>query len=251
MGGNGTETLFSQVQRLFERTYSGAGVNLELCLIGAERCRALTSLAGPEAAELHPAARTFLRRSREDLHVAIYYSPTLIEHLEREDPRRVLSDSNIHALIMFVEEINHALHAALCFLRGQRQVEGEDFARNLELQGQVDTYLLLLFFAGGLRGLRRVPEPDRAWIRERLFGPRTGSAYRSAILRQRYGETREQARRFADFLDTLAPLERLAELRAFHHLDYGGKLARIADLPAATALPASGQAGPEAETDRP
>jgi hypothetical protein len=223
-------TLFSQVQGLFERTYSPAGFNLETCLIGPERCGVLSRLAGPLAEELHPAARTFLRRSRGDLHVAIYYSPGLIERLEREDPRRVLSESNIHALIMFVEELNHALHAALCFLRGESRVEDEDFARNLELQGQVDTYLLLLFFAAGLRGCRRVPEADREWLKARLFGDQIATDFKSAVLQERYGETRREAATYAEFLDTLEGLPRLAEVRAFHQLDYAGKRARIAEI---------------------
>src|SRR5689334_24364696 len=56
-------------------------------------------------------------------------------------PRAGLSDHNIRSLIVFVEELNHALHAALDFKSGRHQIDSEDFARNLELQAQVDTYL--------------------------------------------------------------------------------------------------------------
>ena len=225
-----TQTLFSQVQGLFERTYSVVGMNLESCLIGPERCHALSRLAGPLADDLNPAARTFLRRSGSDLHLAIYYSPGLIERLEREDPRQVLSDTNIQALIMFVEELNHALHAALCFLRGEAQVDDEAFARNLELQGQIDTYLLLLFFTAGLRGCRRVPPEDRAWLKDRLFAAQSSENYATEELRERYRETRHWAARYADYLDTMEGLARLAEVRAFHHLDYTGKLRRVREV---------------------
>ncbi len=78
--------------------------------------------------------------------MGIYYSKWLIEQLERHDPRSGLSNNNIGSLIMFVEEINHALHAALQFKAGLRRIDSEDFARNLELQGMVDTYLVLLLF---------------------------------------------------------------------------------------------------------
>src|SRR5580692_9584728 len=142
------KTFFSEVQRLFERTYAAVGINLEECLIDRARCSQLTKLAGASARELSELARTFLRTSDDRLYVGIYYSKWLIEQLERNDPRGGLSNSNIRSLIMFVEEINHALHAALQFKAGLRRIDSEDFARNLELQGLVDTYLV----SGAARG---------------------------------------------------------------------------------------------------
>ena len=142
------ETLFSQIQRLFELTYAQVGINLEDCLIDRTRCAQLSMLAGRPSVELSESARTFLRRACDQLYVGIYYSRWLIEQLEEHDPRAGLGDRNIRSLIMFVEELNHALHAALQFKRGVRQITSEDFARNLELQAQVDTYLVLLLFVG-------------------------------------------------------------------------------------------------------
>ena len=132
------ETLFSQIQRLFERTYAQVGINLEDCLIDRSRCAQLSVLAGKSARELSELARTFLRQAGDQLYVGIYYSRWLIEQLEQHDPRAGLGDRNIRSLIMFVEEINHALHAALQFKCGSREIASEDFARNLELQAQVD-----------------------------------------------------------------------------------------------------------------
>jgi hypothetical protein len=125
-----SETLFSQIQRVFERTYAQVGINLEDCLIDRKRCAQLSALAGASARELSDLARTFLRRADDRLYVGIYYSGWLIEQLERHDPRAGLSDRNIRSLIMFVEEINHALHAALEFKNGRREIGTEDFARN-------------------------------------------------------------------------------------------------------------------------
>ena len=139
-------TLFSEIQRLFERTYAAVGINLEDCLIDRQRCGQLSRLAGASARELSELARTFLCTVDGQLHVGIYYSRWLIEQLERHDPRAGLNDANIRSLIAFVEEINHALHAALQFQAGHRAIGSEDFARNLELQAQVDTYLVLLLF---------------------------------------------------------------------------------------------------------
>ena len=44
-----TETLFSQIQKLFERTYAEVGINLESCLIDRPRCAQLSILAGRSA----------------------------------------------------------------------------------------------------------------------------------------------------------------------------------------------------------
>src|SRR6201984_3761600 len=163
------ETLFSQIQKLFERTYAQVGINLEDCLIDRTRCAQLSILAGKTARELSELARTFLRAADDQLYVGIYYSRWLIEQLEAHDPRAGLTDRNIRSLITFVEEINHALHSALQFQHGAREITSEDFARNLELQAQVDTYLVLLLFVAFFRKTQRVSRTDRNWLRFPLF----------------------------------------------------------------------------------
>jgi len=67
------ETLFSQIQKLFERTYAQVGINLEDCLIDRKRCAQLSILAGKSARELSDLARTFLRQTGDQLYVGIYY----------------------------------------------------------------------------------------------------------------------------------------------------------------------------------
>ena len=158
-------TLFSQIQNLFERTYAQVGINLEDCLIDRHRCGQLSRLAGASARELSELARTFLRCSGDQLFVGIYYSSWLIEQLEKHDPRAGLTNENIRSLIVFVEEINHALHAALHFKSGVREIHSEDFARNLELQARVDTYLVLLLFVAFFRKTQKISRADRRWLR--------------------------------------------------------------------------------------
>src|SRR5207302_9454713 len=102
------ETLFSQIQKLFERTYAQVGINLEDCLIDRTRCVQLSVLAEKSARELNELARTFLRRAGDQLYVGIYYSRWLIEQLELHDPRAVLGDLNIRLLITFVVDLTHA-----------------------------------------------------------------------------------------------------------------------------------------------
>jgi hypothetical protein len=224
------ETLFSQIQKLLERTYAQIGVNLEDCLIDRERCKQLSILAGRSARELSELARTFLRHADDRLYVGIYYSRWLIEQLERHDPRAALGDHNIRSLIVFVEEINHALHAALQFKNGAREIASENFARNLELQGQVDTYLVLLLFVAFFRKTQRVSRMDRRWLRFHLFARQCPEAFRDENLRGRYLETSELAASYTQFLDSLNAMRRVEEIRAFRSLDYAEKKRRILAL---------------------
>jgi hypothetical protein len=215
---------------LFERTYAQVGINLEDCLIDRDRCRQLSLLAGASARELSELARTFLRCADDQLYVGIYYSRWLIEQLERHDPRAGLTDRNIRSLIVFVEEINHALHAALQFKSGQREIASEDFARNLELQAQVDTYLVLLLFVAFFRKTQRVARTDRRWLRFHLFARQCPNLFQDKNLRGRYLETNELAATYTQYLDTLNGMRRLEEIRVFRSLDYGAKKARILAL---------------------
>lgn len=230
------ETLFSQIQKLFERTYAQVGINLEDCLIDRHRCRQLSILAGKSARELSELARTFLRAADNRLYVGIYYSRWLIEQLEQHDPRAGLSDRNIRSLISFVEEINHALHAALQFKSGARAIDSEDFVRNLELQAQVDTYLVLLLFVAFFRKTQRVSRTDRRWLRLHLFERQCPAAFRDRNLRARYLETTGLASSYTRYLDTLNGMRRLDEIRRFQSLDYSNKKKRILALPAGEIL---------------
>ena len=223
-------TLFSEIQRLFERTYVQVGINLEDCLIDRQRCGQLSRAAGASARELSELARTFLRKSHDRLHIGIYYSRWLIEQLEKHDPRKGVTDENIRCLIAFVEEINHALHAAIQFQRGVREIASEDFARNLELQAQVDTYLVLLLFVAFFRKTQKVSRTDRRWLRFHLFSRHTPHAYADANLRGRYLETTELAEQYTLFLDALNGARRVDEIRLFHALDYQAKKQHILAL---------------------
>jgi hypothetical protein len=223
-------TLFSEIQRLLERTYASVGLNLEECLIDRGRCRQLSALAGAQANELSMLARTFLRAADGRLRVGIYYSSWLIEQLENHDPRTGLSDSNIKALIAFVEEINHALHAALQFQRGEAPNRHEDYARNLELQAQVDTYLVLLLFVAFFRSPEKITRADRKWLRFHMFDSRHKRSFRDRTIFARYAETTLLAKSYTRYLEGLAASRRLEEIRLFHALEYDRKRARILAL---------------------
>jgi len=214
------------------------GINLEDCLIDQRRCAQLTRAAGASARELSELARTFLRRADDQLYVGIYYSRWLIDQLEKHDPRSGLNNANIRSLIAFVEEINHALHAALQFKQGDRAIESEDYARNLELQAQVDTYLVLLLFVAFFRKTQKVSRTDRRWLRFHLFASQDLAAFRCENLRGRYLETTELASSYTHYLDTLNGVRRLDEIRMFRSLDYPGKKTHVLAL--MDAKPAAG-----------
>ena len=159
----------------------------------------LSRLAGANARELErtrphipaPGGRPALRR-----HLLF----ALADRTARSGTIRApgLSDRNIRSLIAFVEEINHALHAALQFKKGEREIASEDFARNLELQARVDTYLVLLLFVAFFRKTQRVSRTDRRWLRFHLFAAENPGAFQSTNLRSRYLESTELAARYAE-----------------------------------------------------
>lgn len=230
--GPGDSSLLRQIQQLFERTYSSIGVNLEDCLIDRRRCHHLTKLAGARAAELQETAKTFLRVANGNLHVGIYYSGWLIEQLENHDPRAGIGSENIRELIVFVEEINHAMHAALGFQRGESSIRSEEYARNLELQASVDTYLVLLLFVAFFRKPGPVTLRDRKWIRFHLFHRQNQRPFHDPCLRARYQETTMLAARYTKYLESLQASRRVEEIRVFHALPYPEKRGHILCLSA-------------------
>lgn len=227
------KTLFSEIQALFERTYANVGINLEDCLIDSRRSRQLAALAGAQARELAEHARTFLRATDSgQLRIGIYYSQWLIQQLERHDPRAGLSDQNIRELIAFIEEINHALHAAIQFREGSVPSRDENYVRNLELQASVDTWLVLMLFMAFFRRPGTLTRLDRKWLRFHLFGSRNPAAYTDRTLRARYAETTLLAKRYTRFLESLSAARRIEEIRRFHALPYEQKRAHILALKA-------------------
>ncbi len=216
-------TLLREIQLLLERTYASIPVNLEHCLIGESRCASLTRLAGPAAADLAPGGRTFLRQEGDALHLAIFYAAPLIAELESNDPRLVLNERNIAPLITFIEEIAHGVQAALLFLEGERAIDTEAYARNLETQARVDTYLVLSKFAQLLGG-GDIPRRVGAWLRRQVFddGHRR---FRNARLRRRYQVTQQCARDFLRRLRRLPVSERVSVLRAFRAMNWAEKQA--------------------------
>ena len=222
-------TLLRQIQNLLERTYTPTGINLEDFLIGRQRCTELTHLAGPMARDLSVDGRTFLRVINGHLYIAIYYHPWVIQILEQHPPFAELSGKNIRALIVFLEELNHAVHAALRFLEHRLQIESESLMCDLELQAKVDTYLSLKLIGTALRKRRRLTKKHERWLQSCLFKSESFQ-YQHGVLRYRYRETNRLALRLARHLDQLKPSRRIAFIRQFRPLSFEQKRACIQSL---------------------
>lgn len=218
-------TLLAEVQRLFERTYGReAGVDLEACVVGPRRCAELAARSGPVAAEMSAWARFFYYVEDANLRLALFYADEMIDTLERRDPRKALTESNVLPLLVFAEEASHALHTTYAFTDGgPARVAGEEFLAELELLARVDAYLLLRHVVrahGAALG-----EKDLAWVRHEALD-RWNVPYDDPRLAERYGGAVRLAAAFVARLEDVAPPRRLAELRAFRALSMAEKRAR-------------------------
>ncbi|MBD3274838.1 MAG: hypothetical protein GF372_05975 [Candidatus Marinimicrobia bacterium] len=224
-------TLLHQIQEITERTYQElSGIKLEEFIIGRQRFTRLTDLARSDVSQLSDIARTFLRVNEDRLYMAIYYSDPMIRVLEKYDPRQGLHEKNIHAFTVFVEELNHAIHAALKFAAGDTDISNEIFIRDLELLAKVDCYNILKFFLAYFNDSRQLEDWDRLWLRHHLFD--TGDySYDSTMIRDRYFETNFLGDKYTRFLDGLKPENRGGEIRRFRSMNYLQKKDYILLLP--------------------
>jgi hypothetical protein len=219
-------TLLREIQTLLERTYAPVPINLETCLIGESRCAVLNRMAGESALHLAPAGRTFLRQAGDSLYVAIFYSRPVIAELEANDPRVALNERNISPLITFIEEIAHGVQAALLFHEGERAIDTETYARNLETQARIDTYLVLSKFAHLLCGKGKIPPSVGAWLRRQVFD-KSYRRFGNPRLRTRYGAAQKCALAFLRRLRRVPLDSRHDTLRHFRTLSWTDKLAFV------------------------
>ncbi|RMF59409.1 MAG: hypothetical protein D6743_16395 [Calditrichaeota bacterium] len=224
-------SLLKELQHYIESIYGeNSGVNLEEFVVGETRFTALDRQAGPESRELSDLARIFLRQQEGKLYMAIYFSRPVISLLERNDPRRGLSEHNIHPFIVFIEEVNHALHAAIKFLAGDREIKSEHFIRDLELLAKIDTYYILKCFLAYFNRSKQLENFDRLWLRYHLF-ERASFQYQNPKLSERYFETNRLGEKYIRYLDALPQQHRVDEMRRFRSLSYPVKARYISMLP--------------------
>lgn len=222
-------TLLREIQVLLERTYGATGVNFEQFLLSPQRCQALSELAGATAAQISDLGRVFLRILDGNLRMGIYYDARVIEALEGNSPSYGVNDDNILPFMVFLEELDHAVHAALKFRDGVRDIHSEGFVRELELQAKVDTYLILQMYCAFFNKSKRLTDADRRWLKSCVFD-RENYAYEEPVLAERYHESNRLGRRYVRFLEKLSPARRTAEIRRFRKLSYREKQERISAI---------------------
>ena len=220
-------TLLGEIQILLERTYGPTGVNFEDFLLSQQRSRALSEMAGPSAAQISDLGRVFLRIMEGKLRLGIHYDPSVVEALEKNNPACGLNDENILPFMVFLEELDHAVHAALKFREGVRNIHSEGFVRDLELQAKIDAYLILQKYCAFFNKPQRLTDADRRWLRACVFD-RERSAFEEPLLAERYHETNRLARRYVRHLDSLSRTRRTTEIRRFRKFSYGQKRDRVA-----------------------
>jgi len=220
-------TLLGEIQVLLERTYGTTGVNFEDFLLSRHRSRILSEMAGASAAQISDLGRVFLRIMNGKLRMGIYYDVSIIDALEDNNPARGLNDENIIPFMVFLEELDHAVHAALKFQEGVRDIHSEAFVRDLELQAKVDSYLVLQKYCAFFNSPQKLTDADRRWLKTYVFD-RDNAVFEDAVLAERYRESNRLARRFVRHLDGLPRTRRTTEVRRFRKLTYSQKCSRIA-----------------------
>lgn len=228
-------SLLERLQGVIERTYDlQTGVRqIGRFVIGDVGYRALYGGLHPEeklaqsvGAASPPGARTLIRHRDGGLAVSIYYPDTIIECLERNDPTRFLDDGNVDAFAVLVEELDHFLVIAERY-----RSRGVLSLLDLELHANVTKSLMLKLFVSRMRGTHRLSGEDSAWIRFHLF-EKVEFCDPDPEIRQRYRTASRLAARYLDWLEKLAPLRRLCDLRRFHRMPPPVKLEFINALPA-------------------
>ncbi|MEI6085629.1 MAG: hypothetical protein WCS70_15195 [Verrucomicrobiota bacterium] len=222
-------TLLHEIQNLLEHTYGPTGVNFEEFLLDSHRHKQLAEMSGPAAGQISDLGRTFLRVTDGKLRLGIYYEPRVIDALETENPQCGLTDNNILPFMVFLEELDHAVHASLKYLEGHRDIYAESFVRDLELQAKVDSYLILQMYCAFFNADKKLHDSDRRWLKACLFDAERFN-YDEPALVERYRESNRLGRRYVKHLDSLSPKRRTSEIRKFRKLDYRRKTRRIQNL---------------------
>jgi hypothetical protein len=79
----------------------------------------------------------FICEHQDDVEVALYIAPEIIEHLERDDPHKDLHAGNLESFCIALEGVSHFVHYAWCVNVGRNLT-----ALELEVQAEVDKFVL-------------------------------------------------------------------------------------------------------------
>ena len=210
------ETLFSQIQRLFERTYAQVGINLEDCLIDHRPLRAIVAAggrdrAGTERTRAHfPAAGRRSALCRHLLFALAYRTTRAARSAGRiERPQHPVVDR-----VCGRDQPRPSCGTAVQERASARSPRKISRGTSSSRRGSI--LISSCSCSSPSFGRRqKVSRTDRRWLRFHLFAAENPGAFQSTNLRSRYLETTELAARYTEFLDTLNAMRRLEEIRAF------------------------------------
>jgi hypothetical protein len=184
-------------------------------------------LVPPDAVRHLPGggSRTLVAQQGDDVSVGVVLDDSVGAGLERSDPRERLDASNLGPFSTLTEEVSHFLYV-LFRAKSDRPVTQLE----LELQGEVDKYLVALFF----RGLYEEGALSER-LRQVLFARYELVAGLSAESSERYHEASRLANRYCGWLESRylkrRSREALArETRRFWRLGQREKLETIAAI---------------------
>ena len=170
-------------------------------------------------------SRTLVAQQGDEVSVGVVLDASVGAGLERADPRERIDGSNLGPFTTLTEEVSHFLYV-LFRARSDRPVTQLE----LELQGEVDKYLIALFFFG-LREEGALSER----LRQTLFARYELVAGLSAESSERYHEASRLANRYCGWLEShylkrRSREELSRETRRFWRLGQREKLETIAAL---------------------
>ena len=188
-------TLFSEIQRLFERTYAQVGINLEDCLIDRQRCGQLSRAgrrlgAGTERARAHLSARSGRPALRRHLLLALAHraaraarSAARAERRKHPLPHRLRGGDQSRAARGAAVPARRARDRAAKISRAISSCRRRSIPISCCCSSSA-------FF----RKTQKVSRTDRRWLRFHLFSRQTPHAYADPNLRGRYLETTRTGR---------------------------------------------------------
>jgi hypothetical protein len=187
-------------------------------LLGADR--------GGARVERAPREQLLVKQSNGELELGLFVDERTLENLAVNDPRQKLEDDNLQDFLLAVEGVSHFVYL-VTRARAERPVS----AVELELQAEVDQYLVALLVSWGQNG----DPPDD--LRERLFARVQFAGDLSAEERDRYQLANSAADEYAAslearFVKPRAVEDLLAEARRFYRKGFADKLSHVAQLAA-------------------
>ena len=129
-----------------------------------------------------------------------------------------------------MEEINHALHAALAFRRGVREIRQRRFHPQSRAPGAGRYLPCPAPFRRFLPRSQRVSRFDRRWLRFHLFARQNARPIPIQISAGAISRLPNSPSHYTRCLDTLNGVRRIDEIRLFHALEYPAKKQRILAL---------------------